>query len=185
MKYVHLLAALCCTACSINGGNEEQSGVFEYGKPVDLSAILRAYYWYELNEGDDKDSILFSLIDVNLPEDEIYLFEDTAFVLRVPEYAQSQQPFLATAEDFYNSCALSWNVWSNYEVWYRGHTSDLLRNEDDIRNGIEAVSANIIKDGNVSNAAQIFKDSLLLNMTTEPSEWDEDFSRMMQYAIKA
>ena len=176
MKYVHLLAALCCTACSINGGNEEQSGVFEYGKPVDLSAILRAYYWYELNEGDDKDSILFSLIDVNLPEDEIYLFEDTAFVLRVPEYAQSQQPFLATAEDFYNSCALSWNVWSNYEVWYRGHTSGLLRHEDDIRNGIEAVSANIIKDGNVSNAAQIFKDSLLLNMTTEPSEWDEDFS---------
>ena len=176
MKYVHLLAALCCTACSINVGDENQTEVFEYGEPVDLSVILRAYYWYELNEGDDKDSILFSFIDVNLPEDEIYLFEDTAFVLRVLEPAHSQQPFLATAEDFYNSCALSWNVWSNFEVWYRGHTSGLLRNEDDIRNGIEAISANIIKDGNVRNAAQTFKDSLLLNMKTEPSEWDEDFS---------
>ena len=99
-------------------------------------------------------------------------------MLRVPEYANSKQPFLANAEDFYNSCALSWNVWSNYEVWYRGHTADLLRYDDEVKNSIKAVSVNIIKDKDVRKAAQGFEDSILKLMKTEPDKWDEDFSPM-------
>lgn len=79
---------------------------------------------------------MYTKIDLELPEDEFFLVEDTAFVLRVPEYAGSKQPLLANAEDFYNSCALSWNVWSNYEVWYRGHTADLLRSDDEVKRSL-------------------------------------------------
>ena len=162
----------------ISCGEENQSDLFDYSKPVDLSTILQAYDWYLHYEGENKDSILYTKIGLELPEDEFYLFEDTAFVLRVPEYASSKQPFLANAEDFYNSCALSWNVWSNYEVWYRGHTADLLRYDEEVKRSINAVSVNIIKDKDVRKSAQEFKDSLLKLMKSEPDDWDEDVGPM-------
>ena len=118
MKFTHLLAAMCCAVSMISSGEENQSDLFDYNKPVDLSTILQAYDWYLHYEGENQDSILYTKIGLELPEDEFYLFEDTSFVLRVPEYANSKQPFLANDENFYNSCALSWNVWSNHEVWY-------------------------------------------------------------------
>ena len=151
MKFTHFLTAMCCAMSLVNCGKEKQTDLFDYSDPVNLSAILQAYDWYQHYEGEDKDSILYTKMNLELPEDEFYLFEDTAFVLRVPEYAGSKQPFLANAEDFYNSCALSWNVWSNYEVWYRGHTADLLRYDDEVKNSIKAVSVNIIKDKDVRN----------------------------------
>lgn len=178
MKFTHLLAAMCCAVSMISCGEEKESDLFDYSKPVDLSTILQAYDWYQHYEGENKDSILYTKIGLELPEDEFYLFEDTAFVLRVPEYTGSKQPFLANAEDFYNSCALSWNVWSNHEVWYRGHTADLLRYDDEVKRSIEAVSVNIIKDKEVRKAAQDYKDSLLKLMKTEPDDWGEDVNPM-------
>ena len=180
MKFTQLLAAMCCAVSLISCGKEKQSDLFDYSKPVDLSTILQAYEWYQHYEGEDKDSILYTKIGLELPEDEFFLFEDTSFVLRVPEYAGSKQPFLANAEDFYNSCALSWNVWSNYEVWYRGHTADLLRYDDEVKNSIEAVSVNIINDKDVRKAAQDFKDSILKLMKSEPDDWDEDVNPIEQ-----
>lgn len=178
MKFTHLLAAMCCAVSMISCGEEKESDLFDYSKPVDLSTILQAYDWYQHYEGENKDSILYTKIGLELPEDEFYLFEDTSFVLRVPEYTGSKQPFLANAEDFYNSCALSWNVWSNHEVWYRGHTADLLRYDDEVKRSIEVVSVNIIKDKEVRKAAQDFKDSLLKLMKTEPDDWGEDVNPM-------
>ena len=178
MKFTHLLAAMCCAVSLISCGEEKESDLFDYSKPVDLSTILQAYDWYQHYEGENKDSILYTKIGLELPEDEFYLFEDTSFVLRVPEYDDSKQPFLANAEDFYNSCALSWNVWSNYEVWYRGHTADLLRYDEEVKNSIEAVSVNIIKDKEVRKAAQDYKDSLLKLMKSEPDDWGEDVNPM-------
>ena len=178
MKFASLLVAICCTISLISCGDEKQSDLFNYSKPVDLSTILQAYDWYQHYEGENKDSILYTKIGLELPEDEFYLFEDTSFVLRVPKYDDSKQPFLANAEDFYNSCALSWNVWSNHEVWYRGHTADLLRYDDEVKRSIEAVSVNIIKDKEVRMAAQDFKDSLLKLMKSEPDDWGEDVNPM-------
>ena len=178
MKFTHLLAAMCCAVSLISCEEEKESDLFDYSKPVDLSTILQAYDWYQHYEGENKDSILYTKIGLELPEDEFYLFEDTSFVLRVPEYDDSKQPFLANAEDFYNCCALSWNVWSNHEVWYRGHTADLLRYDEEVKNSIEAVSVNIIKDKEVRKAAQDYKDSLLKLMKSEPDDWGEDVNPM-------
>lgn len=178
MKYSILSAVFFCSICLLGCGEEKRTDLFDYSEPVDLATILKAYEWYQQYEGENKDSILYKMVDLNLPEDDIYLFEDTSFVLRVPEYEGSKQPFLSYAEDFYNSCALSWNVWSNHEVWYRGHTACLLRDDEDVFKSIEAINVNIIKDSKVRKAAQNFKDSLLLIMKTEPDEWDEDYSPM-------
>lgn len=178
MKYSILSAVFFCSICLLGCGEEKRTDLFDYSEPVDLTAILKAYEWYQHYEGENKDSILYKMVDLNLPKDDIYLFGDTSFVLRVPEYEGSNQPFLGYAEDFYNSCALSWNVWSNHEVWYRGHTACLLRDDEDVFKSIEAINVNIIKDSKVRKAAQNFKDSLLLIMKTEPDEWDEDYSPM-------
>ncbi len=178
MKITRLIVAMCCAISLVSCEEKEHPGIFDYSDPVDLSTILQAYDWYQRYEGDNKDSILYTKFGLELPEDEFYLFEDTAFVLRVPEYTDSKQPFLANAEDFYNSCALSWNVWSNYEVWYRGHTADLLRYDEEVKRSIEAVSVNIIKDKEVRKAAQDFKDSIIKLMKTEPDKWDEDTAPM-------
>ena len=178
MKITRLIVAMCCAISLVSCVEKEHPDIFDYSDPVDLSTILQAYDWYQHYEGDNKDSILYTKFGLELPEDEFYLFEDTAFVLRVPEYTDSKQPFLANAEDFYNSCALSWNVWSNYEVWYRGHTADLLRYDVEVKRSIEAVSVNIIKDKEVRKAAQDFKDSIIKLMKTEPDKWDEDTAPM-------
>ena len=178
MKFTHLFTAICCAISLVSCEEKEHSDLFDYSDPVDLSAILQAYDWYQHYEGDNKDSILYTKFGLELPEDEFYLFEDTAFVLRVPEYTDSKQPFLANAEDFYNSCALSWNVWSNYEVWYRGHTADLLRYDEEVKRSIEAVSVNIIKDKDVRKAAQDFKNSIIKLMKTEPDAWEENTDPM-------
>ena len=178
MKITRLIVAMCCAISLVSCEEKEHPGIFDYSDPVDLSTILQAYDWYQRYEGDNKDSILYTKFGLELPEDEFYLFEDTAFVLRVPECTDSKQSFLANAEDFYNSCALSWNVWSNYEVWYRGHTADLLRYDEEVKRSIEAVSVNIIKDKEVRKAAQDFKDSIIKLMKTEPDKWDEDTAPM-------
>lgn len=156
----------------------EHTDLFEYKAPVDLSSFLQAYEWQKGYQGDDEYTILWSKIVPGMPEDDIYLFEDTSFVLRVPEYANSTQPFLANAEDFYNSCSVSWNLYSNYEVWYRGNTRYILRNDDEVRQAIKNVSVNIIRDKEVRQAAQTFKDSLLLLMASKPDERSEDMDVM-------
>lgn len=181
MKYVNILVTLCCILCLINCGKGKQTSqadLFDYSEPADLSDILQTYDWYQHDTGEDKDSILKSKIGIELPGDECFLIGDTAFVLRVPEYADSQQPFLAYAEDFYNSLVLSWNVWSNFEVWYRGHTSDLLVSDEKVRKSIEKMSADIINDREVRNAAQNLKDSLFLIMKKDVDEWDKEFTPM-------
>ena len=176
MKYpvITLLFALLLLSCSKN----EHTDLFDYSKPVDLSYILKAYEWQKDYEEDDKYTILWSKIVPGLPDDDIYLFEDTAFVLHVPEYAASEQPFLAYAEDFYNSYCLSWNIYSNYEVWYRGHTSCLLRNDSDVIESINKISIDFIHDKDVRKAAQLFKDSVLLLMEKTPEQWKEDVDAM-------
>ena len=81
--------------------NEFQSDSFDYSLSVDLSHILQAYDWQQKYEGGDESNILLSKIVAGHPEHEFYLFEDTSFVLRVPEYAYSKLPYLASAQDFY------------------------------------------------------------------------------------
>ena len=169
-----LLSMVSIVSCE----KKEHTDLFDYKDPVDLSYILQAYEWQQNYEGDDEYTILWSKIVPGMPEDEIYLYEDTSFVLRVPKYANSKQPFLANAEEFYNSCSIGWNLYSNFEVWYRGNTKDILRYDDEVRQAIKNVSVNIIRDEEVRKAAQCLKDSLRLLMATKPDDWPEDVDAM-------
>ncbi len=72
-----------------------------------MSGIIRVYEHYRACEDSGKEVNPELAIDAEMPEEEPWLRTDTLFVLRVPEYAGSEQPFLAQAEDFYNCCALT------------------------------------------------------------------------------
>lgn len=170
----HIFFILLCTLLLTNCGEKEHQDLFDYSAPVDLSAILSAYDRYQNNDSDNRDSTSTSMIIGDLPEDGYYLFGDTSFVLRLPEYGKSQQPFLANAEDFYNSCALAWNIWSNYEIWFRGHTANILLDDDDVSQAIRGINVKIIKDPDVRNAAHNYKDSLLQLMSSSHEAWAED-----------
>lgn len=169
MKYTYLIVAVCY-ALSLCSCVEKQVSDFDYSKPIDLSEIIKAYNWYHTYLGDDKDSILSTMIAPDLPEWDIFLYEDNSFALHAPEYAKSGQPFLASAEDFYNGCALAWNVWSNFEVWYRGE----LCNAETVRQSIKSIGTDIIKDKSVRIAAQQYVDSMYLILGTDPYDWDAD-----------
>jgi len=172
------LFAVLSTASFLSCDEKEYPELFDYSEPVDLSYILQAYDWQQHYEGDDEYTILWSKIVPGLPEDDFSLFEDTSFVLRVPEYADSKQPFLDNAEDFYNGCSFAWNIYSNFEVWYRGHTADLLRDDDDVKQSIQGISVDFIQDRAIRKAAQNLKDSVLLLIETTPDQWDEQVDVM-------
>ena len=180
MRYsIFSIALLTALLFSCNNNKKEsEEGLFDYSEPVDLSYILKAYDQQKNGGDDDIDKKLFP----DMPEDGLNLFEDTSFVLHVPEYADSKQPFLANAEDFYNSCCLTWNIYSNFEVWFRGHSAFLLYEDDVVKQSIENISVDIIHDQEVRQAAQLFKDSTLMLMATTPDEWEEDVS-IIGYAV--
>ena len=172
------LFAVLSTMLILSCDKKEHTDLFDYTSPVDLSYILQAYDWQKNYEGDDEYTILGQKIVPDIPEDEFYLFKDTSFVLRIPEYSDSKQPFLVNAEDFYNSCSFAWNIYSNFEVWYRGHTNDLLRDNEDVRQSIKGISVNFIHDKDVRKVAQNFKDSVLLLISTPPDQWEEQIDAM-------
>ena len=179
MKHLKSLILCTITALSTHGCTERpQSNLFENNKPVNLSYILKAYDWHQKYEGDDEYAILWSKIVPGIPEDGFYLFEDTSFVLHLQEYSDSSLPFLANAEDFYNSCSYAWNIYSNFEVWYRGHTADLLRDDGEVRQSIRCISIDFIRDKDVRRAAQDFRDSVLLLIEKDPDQWDEHMDVM-------
>ena len=179
-----LLSAMALSGCSgaskgntkeveVAKSNENRSSSFEYSKPIDLTDILQAYELYQKSSADEQESILFSFVDEEMCEGEVTLFEDTSFVIRLPEYRDSKIPFLAVAEEFYNNCSFAWNMWSNFEVWYRGHTAGDLRNDKDIIQSIRAFDVNIIRDAELSKAAQSYRDSILVLMSMGLDDWDD------------
>lgn len=186
---VVVLATLMLVGCRTKTGqnaqteqsdNEEKphSDLFEYSVPVDLTQIISVHNEYMNAKDDDEKNEYEAKIDTELPNHDFFLFEDTSFVLRVPEYAGSKQPFLAVAEDFYNSCSLAWNIWSNYEVWLRGHTERLLVRDSRVKKSIKDFSVDVIRDLDIRKAAQNYKDSLLLLMDMDPETWEDDSNPM-------
>ena len=179
MKAKQLLILVFFVMTVFSCGKDDNTDLFDNSSAVDLNEILQAYDWYQHSEDEDKEKLLLQKIASGMPDNnEFWLFDDTSFVIHVPEYAGSQQPFLANAEDFYNSCVYAWNIWSNQEIWYRGHTADLLREDEDVKSSIRGISTDFIRDRDVRRAANHARDSLLMVMDTNPKEWDEEFNPM-------
>ena len=164
------------TGCKKEMGTQYRE-CFENDDAVSLKDVIDTYNKYASAQ---KDSAGFDLFDAlygkeaadNLVEYEIV--SDTAFALQLPEYATSNHPFLSSAEVFYNSCLLAFNVWSNHELWLRGSNGFELVEEKDVVDGINAISEECIRDKDLREAARTYKDSIVIMMKRSSEEWEED-----------
>ena len=175
MRYTNLFVLLLTALCFVGCGNASKNPTEEFDNdmPVDISEVIQEYELYQRSNADEQDSILFSFVDEEMCEGEVSLFEDTSFVIRLPEYKHSNNSYLAFAEEFYNNCSFAWNIWSNFEVWYRGETSGELRSANEIIKSIKDIDVNIINDPDLNIAAQIYKDSILILMSIGIDKWDD------------
>lgn len=177
---ISVLSLLSCDRNRNKCGNDDNEVAkegyvfFENAVPVDLTEVTGMYDLYKKSDDEKKLSIELSFVDVDACKDDISLIEDTSLFIHTPEYEKSDVPFLAQAEDFYNSCSYTWNIWSNFEVWYRGHTSGELCGDEEIIRSINRIGNNIIKDTDIKKAAQNYKDSIFVMMAKPLDEWDDD-----------
>ena len=179
MKWLGIIAMtllMTMTGCKKEMGTQYRE-CFENDDAVSLKDVIDTYNKYASAQ---KDSAGFDLFDAlygkeaadNLVEYEIV--SDTAFALQLPEYATSNHPFLSSAEVFYNSCLLAFNVWSNHELWLRGSNGFELVEEKDVVDGINAISEECIRDKDLREAARTYKDSIVIMMKRSSEEWEED-----------
>ena len=178
MRYIKLITLVICALTMFSCDKHVEKELYDNSSAVDLSDILDAYEWYQGCEDENKEIELISKISPELPEQGFYLFEDTSFVVRLPEHMDSRHPVLSYAEDFYNTCCLGWNVWSNVEIWFRSQTADTPRTDEEVSKAIQDISADIIKDEELRKAAKVFKDSMLILMKTSPEKWGDDEDAM-------
>lgn len=166
----------------------------DYSNPINLSEVEQAFDLYMNSQEDEQDSLLSLFFTANMPNmyyvdslDRvniiISLFDNDDFSLKVPEYADSKQPFLAYAEDCYNGLVWGWDVWSNFEVWYRGNTADLLCENEEVERAIKDLNTDMIHDAELRQLAQKCCEDLLALMKIPVDDWPEETSAMEDYLI--
>lgn len=162
-----LLIAVLCGCSKVT--DDKYSTYFESSKSIDLSDVLKVY---EENKSAEEDSIDYDLgkaLEGSAVEyfAGIELSDNTDFAIKLPQYANSKNPFLSQAEVFYNSCVLAFNVWSDYEMWEQemvGAKETCL--------AIQGIGNSSIENPTIRNAAQMYKDSIVWMIRTPVEQWD-------------
>lgn len=180
---------LATAAMVLSGCKErEYSEFLDYSSPVDLSDVARCYERYHANEDscdifdceekliESKNKNLSEDMIVPEPEDAYFEFTGDTCMIRLPQYADSEHPFLSGAEDFYNSSAVIWNVWSNFELWYRFTTNDDEFEGDEIIDAIESIDAGILTNDTLRRVAEDYKAKIIKCMRANVEEWDEQLN---------
>ena len=156
---------------------EKYQKSFENASAVDFSELLCIYQ--QEKEAMLKDSA-FDLTEALLgkTQEEVegaLLYADTTFAIYLPEYADSEHPFLAGAESFYNSCLFAFNLWSNQEVWVRSCDGrGIMVDEKEVKAAMKAISPMCIRHDIIREAAQSYQDSLIGRMDHSAGKRDEE-----------
>lgn len=159
------IAAMLLVSC--NGVTHQPDAVFNYEEPVDLSDVLASYEKSQKQES--QDIALPSSLDDWCEGMGYELFADTSFVIHVPQYKNSEQPFLKCAEDFYNSCALAHNLLSNVELVERE-----LAFAGKVEESVMKIGVDFLNDEDVQESARVYGDSLIIVMRKSEEECGED-----------
>ena len=181
MKWSGVLAVallVVMTGCKREPG-EQYREYFENDDAVILNDIIDVYDRYRQAAADstyfDVSAALHGA-EAYDDMDNSFIERDTAFALQLPQYASSRHPFLAGAEVFYNSCLLTFNVWSNHELWMRECAGFPLADKEDIVAAIRSISEDCIRDDDLRSAARTYKDSIIVMMNRPMNEWGDDES---------
>lgn len=161
-------ACLLLAACNTPQGD---TAYFAGDPAVDLSQLI-AQYEKAMHMSEDNENYSIELRNKAemQAEDDCYIFADSSFVLHVPQYNNSQHPFLKVAEDFYNCSALTWGIWSNVEISYTSETNDNRA----IVESIKSIPTAYVKDSLLQTAADAYKDGICHLLTINSEKWGKD-----------
>lgn len=169
MKNWMMTIAVLLTSCS--GMEQQTDAVFSHEEPVDLSDVLALCEESLIQNGDN--DVLPESVEDCYDGMGYELFNDTSFMVRVPQYADSEYPFLKGAEDFYNSCALAFNLMSNMELVER----DLVF-AGKVEESVKKIGVDFLHDEELKERAQVYEDSLIIVMQKPDEECGEDDNYM-------
>lgn len=177
-----LAAAATLTGCKKASAPAGKFAEYFAGEEaVNLNDLIRIYEKYEESEKNGiQYDVLSALMGKNLDAyDYTTLFGDTDFAIHLPQYAGSRQPFLARAEEFYNTCQYAFNIWTDFDIWTAGIRDYSLEDSEEIISSIKGISDNVVRDRQTRTAAKLYKDKLLRLMgknSYDDEEADSVFS---------
>lgn len=181
-------AAMVLVGCKESACTEiECTDFLDSCSAVDLSDVAQIYERYNSGGSNSIDIIdagqkLAEIKNKNLsedkqvptPEEGYFLFTGDTCLIRLPQYADSEHPFLSRAQDFYNSSAIVWNVWSNFELWFRFSSIDDEFEGDDIIDDIESIETGILTNDTLRNIGKWYKKKVAECMRTSGEDEDYD-----------
>lgn len=168
------------------GCKETPKAELKYGKyfsseeAVDLSDVIEIY---EKAERAEKDGVHYDALSALLGKNPnayhyTQVFKDNSSMIRLPQYAKSNHPFLSKAEIFYNSCRYTFDIWTDYELWLVEYNdNDFVAVDGDVTECISNISEGCIGDGAVRAAARGYKADLLKLMSDMPEDIDEAYAQ--------
>ena len=100
---------------------------------------------------------------------DIWLMEGKDGLIELPEYANSEHPFLAQAADEYNAARIWWGIWSNLEVY----VSDFDMQEEAIE-ATKNVNVDGFRDKTIEQLVKKYKLDILKQFSKGEDSWTED-----------
>lgn len=138
------------TGFSQNADNSD--AVYDNAAPTDLSDIIEIYERY--GGGNLPDNVGNELVYYN--DSAIHkVFKDSSYAIELPQYNKSKNPCVANAEWIFNSCAFTFNVLSNQEMFIREIGGDSLIN------CTEAISSRFIKNDTIRTCAEKYREQVV------------------------
>lgn len=185
-KVLFYLAAMAMIVVGCK--KREYSDFLDYSSAVDLTDVAEAYDRY-ISEDDScslwdameclekgKQKRVKKEMQVCPADDNNEYFDGDEGMISLPEYKASKHPFLVQAEDFYNACATTWNVWSNYEIWARLYSTGEAE-EDEltfIADSIESINTSVIRNDTLRMAAEWYRSGVAKYLRDGSDSWEEE-----------
>lgn len=134
MKHIITLILITFTLAglvtNVSAKTKKKTTAINHNAPIDLSELIQLYNTNKHLDNSGLDGILYDKFIVLLkPEDKYYmgLQKCDSAPISLPMYANSKNPYLAHAQEIYNSCITSYSISSNLQTWLRLDQNDTLQ----------------------------------------------------------
>lgn len=121
-----LLIGVSFSSCQMGKKGKFQE-YYEARTAVNLSDLIKIWRDYQRASKTDFPINLDEALGIRtFPANGNMLMGESNHFIELPQYQQSNHPFLSQAEDLYNSCLFTYDIWSNQEVLTYNEDNDTL-----------------------------------------------------------
>lgn len=151
-----ILVIAILTGCKCDKCNSDiKLELLTYEEPVDMSELV------EMSKQDGRDQEVRSKEIVAIAEGENESVKDKdSYAICLPEYKDSENDFLAQAENYYNMCLFVHNTWSIMEDWMRFSDNFDEKDNMDMIKDLRSIDSKVIQNEKIRHLAKEYIDSL-------------------------